>query len=68
MLHKLDELETIEISEEEMTKEIENILSKFGSSDVLSRLKELYMPNSKYYDELKQRIRYRKIIDMFFEI
>lgn len=68
ILHKLDELETIEISEEEMTKEIENILSKFGSSDVLSRLKELYMPNSKYYDELKQRIRYRKIIDMFFEI
>lgn len=68
ILHKLDELETVEISEEEMTKEIENILARFGSSDVLSRLKELYMPNSKYYEELKQRIRYRKLIDMFFEI
>ncbi len=68
VLHKLDELETVEITEEEMNKEIENILARFGSSDVLSRLKELYMPNSKYYEELKQRIRYRKIIDTFFEI
>lgn len=68
ILHKLDDLETVEIWEEEMTKEIENILSRFGSSDVLARLQELYMPNSKYYEELKQRIRYRKLIDMFFEI
>jgi FKBP-type peptidyl-prolyl cis-trans isomerase (trigger factor) len=58
----------VEITEEEMTKEVENILARFGSADVLSRLKELYMPNSKYYEELKQRIRYRKLIDMFFEI
>ena len=68
ILHKLDELENVEISEEEITKEVENILAKFSSEDVLSRLKELYMPNSKYYEELKQRIRYRKLIDMFFEI
>lgn len=68
ILHKLDELEKIEISEEEMTKEIDNILARFGSEDVLSRLKELYLPNSKYYEELKQRIRYRNIIDMFFDI
>ncbi len=68
ILHKLDELEYIEISEEEMTKEIEKILERFGSSDVLSRLKELYQPDSNYYDELKQRIRYRKIIDSFFQL
>jgi len=68
ILHKLDELEDIEITEEEMNKEVKSILSRFWSEDVLSRLKELYMPNSKYYEELKQRVRYRKIIDMFFEI
>lgn len=68
ILHKLDELEPVEITEEEMNKEVQNILARFGSADVLSRLKELYMPNSKYYEELKQRIRYRKLIDTFFEM
>lgn len=67
ILNKLDELEKIEISEEEMKSEINSILSKFWSKDVLSRLKELYLPNSKYYEELKQRIRYNKIIESFFE-
>jgi FKBP-type peptidyl-prolyl cis-trans isomerase (trigger factor) len=67
ILNKLDELEKIEISEDEIKTEIDTILARFSSEDVLSRLKELYVPNSRYYEELKQRIRYRKIIDSFFE-
>mgnify|MGYP000929997050 CR=1 FL=1 len=39
----------------------------FSDKDVLSRLKELYVPGTKYYEELKQRIGYRKLIDSFFE-
>lgn len=50
-----------------MQKEIESILSKFGSEDVLKRLKELYVPGNKYYEELKTRISYTKLIDSFFE-
>lgn len=67
ILHKLNELEKIEISEKELKLEIENILAKFGSEDVLKRLEELYVPWTKYYEELKMRITYRKLIDSFFE-
>jgi hypothetical protein len=49
-----------------MNKEIEVILAKFGSEDVLTRLRELYIPGTKYYEELKQRMKYKKLIDSFF--
>ena len=67
ILHKLAELEKFEVTEAELKKEIEWILAKFGSEDVLERLKELYVPGNKYYEELKTRISYRKLIDSFFE-
>lgn len=67
ILHKLWELEKIETQEDEISKEIEKIVEKFGSEEVVKRLKELYIPGTKYYEELKQRITYRKLIDSFFE-
>jgi trigger factor len=68
ILHKLAELEKIDVTEKELSKEIEKILEKFGSEDVLKRLKELYVPGTKYYEELRQRMSYRKLIDTFFEV
>lgn len=67
ILHKLLELEKIEVKDEEVKKEIDTILARFESEDVLKRLKELYVPGTKYYEELKQRITYRNLIDTFFE-
>jgi trigger factor len=66
ILHKLAELENIEVSDTVMKEEIEVILAKFGSEDVLKRLRELYIPGTKYYEELKQRMKYKKLIDSFF--
>jgi len=66
ILGKLAEIEKFEISEDEMQKEIDIILKRFSSVDVLDKLKALYIPGSKYYEELKQRITYRKLIDSFF--
>jgi FKBP-type peptidyl-prolyl cis-trans isomerase (trigger factor) len=68
ILHKLADLEKLEVTDEETKKEIDTILTRFGSEDVLARLKALYVPGTKYYEELKQRIGYRKLIDSFFEI
>ncbi len=67
ILHKLGELEKTEVSEDELNTEIEKIIARFGSNEVVARLKELYVPWTKYYEELKQRITYRKLIDSFFE-
>lgn len=66
ILHKLADMEKLEVSDTIMKKEIELILAKFGSEDVLKRLKELYIPGTKYYEELKQRMKYKKLIDSFF--
>ncbi len=66
ILHKLAEIEKTEVTQEEANKEIEKIMSRFGSEDVVKRLKELYTPWTKYYEELSQRIVYRKLIDSFF--
>jgi len=56
----------MEVSDDEMMSEIEKILSKFENPEVLERLKNLYLPDTKYYSELKQRMIYRKIINSFF--
>ncbi len=67
ILFKLQELEKTEVKDAEMEKEIEKILSKFQAEDVLKRLKELYVPGTKYFEELRQRMVYRKLIDSFFK-
>jgi len=56
----------MEVNDDEMMSEIEKILSKFENPEVLERLKNLYLPDTKYYSELKQRMIYRKIINSFF--
>ncbi|MDP5038943.1 MAG: trigger factor [Candidatus Gracilibacteria bacterium] len=66
ILNKLAEIEKIEASEDEINKEIEKIVERFGSQEVVERLKQLYVPGTKYYVELAQRISYRKLIDSFF--
>ncbi len=66
IMHKLNEIEKIEVSDDELQEEITKTLSQFQSEDVLKRLKELYVPGNKYYEELRQRMAYRKLIDSFF--
>jgi FKBP-type peptidyl-prolyl cis-trans isomerase (trigger factor) len=44
ILHKLMEMEDIKIDDKEMDKEIETILARFGSDEVVKKLKELYVP------------------------
>lgn len=67
ILSKLSEIDKVEISEKEIYEEIEKIIARFGNEDVIKRLKELYVPGNRYYEELKQRLIYRKIVDRFFE-
>lgn len=67
ILAKLAELEKIEVSEEEAKTEIEKIISRFGNEEVIARLRELYVPGNRYYEELKQRMIYKKTIDRFYK-
>ncbi len=66
LLYKLNELEKTEITTEELNAEIQKVFERFESEDVIVRLKELYKEGTKYYEELRQRMIYKKIVDSFF--
>lgn len=67
ILNKLYQIEKTEVNDNELDAEIKKIMSKFDSKDVLERLNTLYKPWSKHYEELRQRMAYRKLIDTFFK-
>lgn len=66
ILNKLMELKKVEVSDDEMKVEVEKVMAQYGSADVLERLKELYIPGTKYYEELRRRVAFRRLIDGFF--
>ncbi len=67
LLTNLKDIKKVEVTDEEIKKEIETIISRFEAPDVVKRLKELYVPWNKYYEELVLRITFRNLIDSFFE-
>lgn len=67
IMHELAKKEKIEVTDKELQAEIDKIMKNFNSPDALEKLKELYVPGTKYYEELRQRLSYRKLIDSFFE-
>ncbi len=67
VLHKLLELEGTKVEESEVKAEAEKVLARFENPEVVKRLKELYVPGQKYFEELTLRMKYKKLIDTFFE-
>jgi len=66
ILNKLMEIEKIEASEDEISAEIERIKWNYSNPEVIKRLETLYIPGIKYYEELKMRMWFVKLIDTFF--
>ena len=66
IIHKLVEMEDVKVTDKEVQKEVEVIMQRFENPEVLERLKELYVPGNNYYEELKQRLGYRNVIESFF--
>lgn len=67
ILHRLMEMEKFEVDEKEIEEEIEKIIDRYGNDEVKTKMRELYKAGTKYYEEVKSRINYRKLIDTFFE-
>jgi len=67
IFHKLMEMEGVKVSDAEMGQEVQKIMARFESEDVLKRLAELYVPGNQYFEELRLRATYRKLIDTFFQ-
>lgn len=67
ILHTIKDMENIEVSNKDIEKEVKVIMSKYESEQVKERLSELYVEGSKYYEELRTRLAYTKLIDSFIK-
>ncbi len=67
LLKTVREMKKIEASEEEVTIEIAHIISEYSNEDVVKRLREKLVPGDTYYEDIKMRLAYRKVVDSFFE-
>lgn len=66
ILNELMTKEKVEVSDADMKKEVEKVMKNYQAEDVLKRLEELYVPGSKYFEELRKRVAYKRLIDGFF--
>ena len=66
ILKKVREILNIEATEEEVKEEVVKVIAAYSSEKVVERLKEKLVPGDDYYEDIKNRVTYRKVVDTFF--
>lgn len=66
ILRKIREIRGTDVTEEEVAKEIDTVIAQYSSEDVVKRLREKLVPGDTYYEDIKNRLVYRKIVDSFW--
>lgn len=67
ILKKIREMKNITPTDDEIKEEIEKIIAQYQNEEVVKRLKEKLVPGDMYYEDIKNRLAYRKAVDMFWE-
>lgn len=67
ILEKLKTMYDMEVTEKEINEEIDKIMIQYASPDVKEKLKAKLIPWDTYYEDIKSRLKYKKIINTFFE-
>lgn len=66
ILRKLREVKNMEASHEEIQMEINGIIAQYQNPEVVARLKAKLVPGDTYYEDIRVRLAYRKVVDGFF--
>lgn len=66
ILKRVREMLSIECSEEEVKAEVEKVIAAYSSDKVVDRLRAKLIPGDDYYEDIKNRVTYRKVVDQFF--
>jgi trigger factor len=66
ILRKIRELYKTEATEDEVRVEVEKVIAQYGSAEVVERLRAKLIPGDTYYEEIKSRVIYRKVVDTFW--
>lgn len=67
ILKKIREIKAIEASEDEIKIEINTIISSYSSEQVKERLKAKLVEGDTYFEDIKNRLAYRKVVDLFLK-
>lgn len=67
ILKKIREIKGVEATDEEIVIEINSIISSYSSEQVRDRLKAKLIPGDTYYEDIKNRLAYRKVVDLFLK-
>lgn len=67
VLKKVRDILGISAGEEEIKAEIEKVIAQYSSGQVVDRLRAKLVPGDDYYEDIKNRVAYRKVVDSFFE-
>lgn len=67
LLRKIREMKGTEPTDEEIKIEVEKIISTYGSAEVVERLRAKLVAWDTYYEDIKNRLAYRRVVDEFFE-
>ncbi len=66
LLRKIRELKGTEVTEDEVKEEVEKVVAQYGSAEVVDRLRAKLVAGDAYYEDIKSRVTYRKVVDMFW--
>ena len=67
LLRKIREMKGTEATDEEIKAEVEKVIAQYENESVITRLKERLIPGDAYYEDIRNRLAYRKVVDTFFE-
>lgn len=66
LLRKIREIKGTEATPEEVQAEVEKVIAGYGSAEVVERLRAKLVPGDTYYEDIKNRVTYRKVVDGFW--
>lgn len=66
LLRKIREIKGTEATPEEVQVEVEKVIAGYGSAEVVERLRAKLVPGDTYYEDIKNRVTYRKVVDGFW--
>lgn len=66
LLQKIKLIKGTDATEAEVTIEVDKVIAQYGSPEVVERLKAKLVPGDTYYEDIKNRVIYRKVVDMFW--
>ncbi len=66
LLRKIKEIKGTDATDDEVKTEVDKVIAQYSSNEVSERLKAKLVPGDTYYEDIKNRVIYRKVVDGFW--